>query len=619
MSARTNNKSSMGRPGGGGRGPGAMMPAEKAKDFKGTLKKLTTYLKPYRVGMVLVWILAIIGTLFSIISPKILGGATTLLIEGLMAKFTGVPGAAVDFAGIFRILRFVFLLYVGSSVFNYVQQFIMNTIAQRVVYNLRKDIDAKINRLPIKFLDANSYGDILSRATNDVDTLSVTLQQSLTQVITSLVTIIGILIMMLSINWGLTLISLLVIPLSAFVTILITKKSQKYFVQQQEVLGTLNGHIEESYAGQNIIKAFGREREVIETFQTYNGQLKVSAQKANFMSGIIMPVLTFVGNIGYILIAVVGALFSINYGLKVGDIQAFLQYSQQFMHPIAQTANIMNVLQSSVAAAERIFALLEETEEPPVMNPQTIKNPQGDVSFEHVDFGYEENKLIIHDFNFEAKAGHTVAIVGPTGAGKTTMINLLMRFYDVVSGNIRIDGVPIQAMDRHYLRSQMGMVLQDTWLFHGTIYDNIRYGNDKAKKEDIIEAAKIANVDHFVRTLPDGYDTVINEEATNISQGQKQLLTIARAVIANPKIMILDEATSSVDTRTEVLIQRAMDELMKGRTSFVIAHRLSTIKNADIILVMKDGAIVESGNHEELLGAKGFYAELYNSQFQVEA
>jgi len=618
MSRKRNAQPTIGRPGGRSHGPGAMMPAEKAKDFKGTLKKLIAYLKPYRLGMLLVWVLAIIGTIFSIVSPKILGGATTLLIEGLVAKYQQVPGAHVDFAGIFNILRFVFLLYIGSSVLNYIQQFIMNTIAQRVVYNLRKDIDAKINKLPLKFLDANSYGDLLSRATNDVDTLSVTLQQSLTQVITALVTIIGILIMMISINWGLTLISLLVLPISALVTIVIAKRSQKYFAQQQEVLGTLNGHIEESYAGQNIIKAFGREQEVIAQFQKDNDKLQVSAERANFMSGIIMPVLSFIGNIGYIVIAVAGAIFSINYGLPVGDIQAFLQYSQQFMQPIAQTANIMNIVQSSIAAAERIFALLEETEEPPVTQPKKIANQYGIVTFEHVNFGYEPDKLIIHDFNFKADTGQTVAIVGPTGAGKTTLINLLMRFYDVVSGAIAIDGVPIKEMDRHYLRSMMGMVLQDTWLFHGTIYDNIRYGNEEASKDDIIAAAKIANVDHFIRTLPAGYETVINEEATNISQGQKQLLTIARAVLANPKIMILDEATSSVDTRTEVLIQRAMDELMKGRTSFVIAHRLSTIKNADVILVMRDGAIVEQGNHAELITQNGFYAELYNSQFQTE-
>jgi ATP-binding cassette subfamily B protein len=614
MSARKSTNSNFGRPGGGR--PGAMMPAEKAKDFKGTLKKLVVYLKPYRLGMVFVWLIAIVGTIFSIISPKILGGATTLLIEGVLAKFNGVAGASVDFPRIFHILLLVLLLYVASSILNYVQQCIMNTIAQRVVYNLRRDIDAKINKLPIKFLDANSYGDLLSRVTNDVDTLSGTLQQSITQVITSVVTIVGILVMMFSIDWGLTLISLLVIPVSALVAIFVTKYSQKYFVEQQEVLGTLNGHIEEAYAGQSIIKAFGREGEVIDKFQVYNDKLQVSAQKANFSSGIIMPILTFVGNIGYILIAVVGAIFSINFGLQVGDIQAFLQYSQQFMQPIAQTANIMNLLQSSVAAAERIFALLDEPEEQPVLNPQTIKDPKGAVTFTHVDFGYEPDKLIIHDFNFAAAAGHTVAIVGPTGAGKTTLINLLMRFYDVNAGSIAIDGLPTRKMNRHYLRSLMGMVLQDTWLFHGTIYDNIRYGNEQATKDDIIAAAKIANVDHFIRTLPDGYNTVINEEATNISQGQKQLLTIARAVIANPKIMILDEATSSVDTRTEVLIQHAMDKLMKGRTSFVIAHRLSTIKNADVILVMRAGEIVEQGTHETLLQAKGFYAELYNSQFQ---
>ena len=613
MSEPTKTSRPRGMRGGHRRG---MMPAEKAKDFKGTLKKLVLYLKPYSVGIILVWALAIAGTCFSIISPRILGQATTILVEGLVQKAKQIPEAAIDFAGIFNILRLVFILYVGSSILNYGQQFIMNRIAQRVVYSLRRDIDMKLNKLPLKYLDANSYGDILSRVTNDVDTVSTTLQQSLTQVITSVITIIGILAMMISIDWRLTLISLLVIPISLVIMITITKKSQKYFVQQQAVLGKLNGHIEEAYAGQNIIKAFGREKAIIAEFNEYNEGLRESARKANFMSGIIMPILSFVGNIGYILIAVVGALFSINFGLAVGDIQAFLQYSQQFMQPISQTANIMNVLQSSVAAAERIFELLEEPEEEPVTNPQSITNPEGNVTFNHVDFGYTPEKIIIHDFNFTAQAGQTVAIVGPTGAGKTTMINLLMRFYDVNNGTIAIDEVAINQMDRTYLRSQFGMVLQDTWLFNGTIYENIAYGNENATEAEIYEAAKITNVDHFVRTLPHGYQTVINEEATNISQGQKQLLTIARAVVKNPKIMILDEATSSVDTRTEILIQNAMDELMKDRTSFVIAHRLSTIKNADVILVMRDGAIVEQGNHKTLLAQNGFYADLYNSQFQ---
>jgi len=615
MSETTKTTRPRGARGGHRRG---MMPAEKAKDFKGTLKKLVLYLKPYSVGIILVWALAIAGTCFSIISPRILGQATTILVEGLVQKAKQIPEAAIDFAGIFNILRLVFILYVGSSILNYGQQFIMNRIAQRVVYSLRRDIDMKLNKLPLKYLDANSYGDILSRVTNDVDTVSTTLQQSLTQVITSVITIIGILAMMISIDWRLTLISLLVIPISLVIMITITKKSQKYFVQQQAVLGKLNGHIEEAYAGQNIIKAFGREKAIIAEFNEYNEGLRESARKANFMSGIIMPILSFVGNIGYILIAVVGALFSINFGLAVGDIQAFLQYSQQFMQPISQTANIMNVLQSSVAAAERIFELLEEPEEEPVANPQSITNPEGNVTFNHVDFGYTPEKIIIHDFNFTAQAGQTVAIVGPTGAGKTTMINLLMRFYDVNNGTITIDEVAINQMDRTYLRSQFGMVLQDTWLFNGTIYENIAYGNENATEAEIYEAAKITNVDHFVRTLPHGYQTVINEEATNISQGQKQLLTIARAVVKNPKIMILDEATSSVDTRTEILIQNAMDELMKDRTSFVIAHRLSTIKNADVILVMRDGAIVEQGNHKTLLAQNGFYADLYNSQFQEE-
>lgn len=592
-----------------------MMPAEKAKDFKGTLTKLFKYLKPHIRGMVFVWVMAITGTIFSTLSPKILGGATTILVAGVSDKVAQIAGATIDFDGIFRILRTVLILYISSSLFNYLQQIIMSRIAQKIVYALRTDIDHKLSQLPLKYLDSNSYGDVLSRITNDVDTVSTTLQQSLTQVITSIVTLVGILIMMITIDWRLMLISLLIIPASLVIMLFITKRSQKYFVQQQEILGNLNGHIEEAYAGQNIIKAFGKEHEVIATFNEYNKGLRESSRKANFMSGIIMPVLSFVGNIGYIFIAVVGALLSIRIGLNVGDIQAFLQYSQQFMQPISQTANIMNVLQSSVAAAERIFELLEEPSEASVMNPQTIMTPRGEVTFKNVAFGYEPEKTIIHDFNFKAKSGENIAIVGPTGAGKTTIINLLMRFYDVTAGEILIDDIPIQNMERTYLREQFGMVLQDTWLFNGTIYDNIAYGNENATKEAIYQAAKIANVDHFVRTLPQGYNTIINEEATNISQGQKQLLTIARAVVKNPKIMILDEATSSVDTRTEQLIQKAMDELMKGRTSFVIAHRLSTIKNADVILVMRDGAIVEQGNHEKLLARNGFYADLYNSQF----
>lgn len=604
---------------GGGPGGAIGRPVEKAKDFKGTIKKLVSYLKPHKRSLFFVFLFAIMSTVFTIVGPKILGQATTLLVEGVMAKMQHLPNAAIDFNGIARILSTVLILYVFSSIFNYTQQYIMARVSQRTVYQMRQNVDEKLRRLPLKYYDGHAHGDILSRVTNDIDTISTTLQQSLTQLVTSVVTIIGVLAMMLSIDWKLTLIALVTIPLSVIITIVIAKYSQGYYKGQQKYIGELNGHIEEVYSGHNVVKAFGKEADTIKEFEVYNDQLYTYGWKAQFMSGIIMPALSFVGNIGYILVAVVGAIFSINYGLTVGNIQAFLQYSQQFTQPITQTANIANILQSTVAAAERVFELLEEEEEVVVKNPQTIAKPAGKVDFEHVNFGYNKDKIIIHDLNVRVKPGQTIAIVGPTGAGKTTLINLLMRFYELNSGKILVDDVDIAKMNRETLRSMFGMVLQDTWLFNGTIHDNLAYANADASDEDIINAAKMASADHFIRTLPKGYQTEINEEASNISQGQKQLLTIARAILANPTILILDEATSSVDTRTEILIQTAMDKLMENRTSFVIAHRLSTIKNADTILVMDKGEIIEQGAHDELLAKNGFYADLYNSQFSEEA
>jgi ABC-type multidrug transport system, ATPase and permease components len=613
MSEKQKVTPSRNRPMGGPRGLG--QPAEKPQNFKATFVKLLKYVKPHAPSMIIVIVFSIIGTSFSVFGPRKLGEATTILITGMMAKLQGVPGATVDFPAIRSVLLFTLMLYVFSATINFLQQIIMTKISQKIVFNLREDVDTKLKKLPLKYFDTNSLGDILSRVTNDIDTISTTFQQSLTQLISAAVTLIGVIGMMITIDWGLTLLTMLIIPLSLVITIFIAKFSQKYFVRQQTLLGNLNGHIEESYSGQNIVKAFGQEEKFISEFDEHNDALFETAWKANFFSGIMMPLLSFVGSIGYIIVAVAGAIFSINYGLSVGDIQAFLQYSQQFTQPIIQTAQIANIFQSSIAAAERVFELLEEAEEMVITNPQTIPNEHGAVTLTNVNFGYNEDQMIINDFSVEVKQGQTVAIVGPTGAGKTTIINLLMRFYDANSGSILIDGVDISMMERSYLRRLFGMVLQDTWLFSGSIYDNIAYGNENATKEQVIAAAKAANVDHFIRTLQDGYDTVINEDATNISQGQKQLLTIARAILADPLIMILDEATSSVDTRTEILIQKAMDELMVGRTSFVIAHRLSTIKNADVILVMRDGRIVEQGSHKKLLEQNGFYAELYNSQF----
>ncbi|AOZ93132.1 ABC transporter ATP-binding protein [Paenibacillus crassostreae] len=600
------------RPGGGHPGgpPGVVIPGEKAKDFKGSLKRLVGYLKPRRVVLLFILLMAILSTLFSIVSPKILGKATTKLFEGIMA------GTAIDFDYITQILLTLAGLYIISAAFSYVQQYLMAGVAQKVVLDMRTQINGKLTRLPLKYFDSKTHGEILSRATNDVDNISTTLQQSLTQLITSVVTIVGVIIMMLTISPWLTLITIVTLPLSVLVVKGVASRSQKYFMGQQKSLGDLNGHVEEMYTGHKIVKAFGREEQSMKDFDEINEELYHSGWKAQFLSGMIMPLMGFVSNIGYVLVCVVGGIFVANKSITIGDVQAFIQYTRQFSMPIAQTANIANVIQSTIASAERVFELLDEEEEvPELQNAKTIPYPQGSVQFEHVKFGYKQDELLIEDMNIDVKPGETIAIVGPTGAGKTTLINLLMRFYELTDGAIKIDGVNIAEMKRGDLRSKFGMVLQDTWLFNGTIKDNIAYGREDATDEEIINASKAAHADHFIRTLPDGYQTILNEEASNISQGQKQLLTIARAILANPSILILDEATSSVDTRTEIHIQKAMNELMKGRTSFVIAHRLSTIRDADLILVMNHGSVIEQGNHIELLNQGGFYADLYNSQF----
>ncbi|WP_026567337.1 ABC transporter ATP-binding protein [Bacillus sp. UNC41MFS5] len=602
---------------GGGFGPMGMgMPVQKAKNFKGTLNRLISYLKPYKLQLLAVLITAIISTIFAIVSPKILGKATTKLFEGLMMKFRGIPGAKIDFDYIGQIIILLIGLYILSAIFAYIQQYIMAGVAQKTVYNLRKEVEEKLNRLPLKYFDSRTHGEILSRAVNDVDNISTTLQQSLTQLITSVVTIIGVIIMMLSISPLMTLIVILTLPLSGVAIAKIAKKSQQYFKGQQKSLGQLNGHVEEMYTGHKVVKVFGHEQKSIETFEGINETLYQSAWKAQFVSGLIMPLMGFINNIGYVLVSVVGGILVTKKAIEIGDIQAFIQYARQFSQPIAQTASIANVIQSTIASAERVFEILDETEEvPEAVDAKVITSPKGEVTFDHVSFGYEENELLIKDMEIDVKPGQTVAIVGPTGAGKTTLINLLMRFYEINSGSIFIDGVDTRELKREHLRSLFGMVLQDTWLFNSTIFDNIAYGKEGASKEEVVAAARAANADHFIRTLPDGYDTILNEEASNISQGQKQLLTIARAILANPAILILDEATSSVDTRTEVQIQKAMNHLMKGRTSFVIAHRLSTIRDADLILVMNNGSVIEKGTHVELLEQGGFYADLYNSQF----
>lgn len=600
--------------GGGPHGPG--MAGEKAKDFKGTFRRLTRYLKPHTGKLLIVLIAAILSTIFSIVSPKILGDATTILFKGFMAKMQGVPGAGIDFDAIRTIMLWLAGLYLLSSLFAYIQQYVMAGVAQRTVYDLRKDVYNKLGRLPLKYFDARTHGETLSRVTNDMDNISGTLQQSLTQMITSVVTLVGVIVMMLTISPLLTLVVILTLPLSVVVTIVVAKRSQKHFVAQQKHLGELNGHVEEMYTGHKVVKAFGRERQSMEQFDEVNDKLYDAGWRAQFISGTIMPLMSFVGNIGYVIVSVVGGVLVTRRAIEIGDIQAFIQYSRQFTQPITQLANIANVIQSTVASAERVFEVLDEEEEVSEHTaPAELKQPLGDVTFENVSFGYKADQLLIENMNVDVKHGQTVAIVGPTGAGKTTLINLLMRFYELNQGKITIDGTDITALRRSELRSLFGMVLQDTWLFNGTIRDNIGYGREGATEQEIIRAAEAAHADHFIRTLPEGYDTVLNEEASNISQGQKQLLTIARAILANPSILILDEATSSVDTRTELYIQKAMNELMKERTSFVIAHRLSTIRDADLILVMNKGSIIEQGTHEELLSQGGFYADLYNSQF----
>ncbi|MBI0580548.1 ABC transporter ATP-binding protein [Neobacillus cucumis] len=616
MSKETHSQR-QGGPGGGGFGfRGGLMPVQKAKNFKGTLKRLVSYLKPHKFQLLAVLITAIISTIFSIVSPKIMGKATTRLFEGLMMKLRGVPGAKIDFDYIGNIILLLIGLYILSAIFAYIQQYIMAGVAQKTVYHLRKEVEEKLNRLPLKYFDARTHGEILSRAVNDVDNISTTLQQSLTQLITSVVTIIGIIVMMLTISPLMTLIVVVTLPLSFATTAGIAKKSQKFFKGQQKALGELNGHVEEMYTGHKVVKVFGREKKSIEKFDEINETLYQTGWKAQFVSGMIMPLMSFVSNIGYVLVSVAGGILVTKRAIEIGDIQAFIQYAIQFSQPITQTAMIANVIQSTIASAERVFEILDELEEvPEAVDAKMIASPKGEVNFNHVSFGYNENEPLIEDMNIEVKPGQRVAIVGPTGAGKTTLINLLMRFYEIQNGQILIDGIDIRDLKREHLRSMFGMVLQDTWLFNSTIRDNIGYGKEGAGEDEIIAASEAAFADHFIRTLPEGYDTILNEEASNISQGQKQLLTIARAILADPAILILDEATSSVDTRTEVQIQKAMDRLMKGRTSFIIAHRLSTIRDADLILVMNHGTVIEKGNHAELLEKGGFYAELYNSQF----
>ncbi len=602
-----------GPPGGGRR---MMMPGDKPKDFRGTLRKLAAYLAPKRFQLGIVFLFAALGTAFSILGPKIMGGATTRLFEGIMMKMAGVPGASIDYGYIWNTLMKLAGLYALSSAFAYAQQFIMAGVAQSTVYQMRKDVNAKLARLPLKYFDTRTNGEILSRVTNDVDNVSTTLPQTLTQLISASITIVGVVIMMLTISLTLTVVTLVTVPLSIIVTMNVAKRSQKYFVGQQRILGELNGHVEEMYTGHKIVKAFGREPASVQRFSEINETLYDNGWKAQFVSGVMFPLMGFVGNIGYVIVAVVGGLYVANKVITIGDVQAFINYSRQFTQPISQTANIANIIQSTVASAERVFEVLDETEETPdKADAEYIDDMEGDVAFQHVKFSYKEGVPLIEDLSIRALPGQTVAIVGPTGAGKTTLVNLLMRFYEVAGGEISLDGVDIVDLRRGDLRTKFGMVLQDTWLFNGTIRDNIAYGRPGASQDEIVAAAKAARADHFIRTLPDGYDTLLNEEASNISQGQMQLLTIARAVLADPAILILDEATSSVDTRTELLVQEAMRSLMRGRTSFVIAHRLSTVRNADLILVINDGAIVEQGKHEELLAMDGFYAELYNSQF----
>ena len=594
------------------------MSTEKAKDFKGTMKKLMGYLTQYKIGLLLVVIFAIGSTIFNIAGPKILGKATTELFHGLISKVSG--GSGIDFDKIAKILIGLMCLYVCSALFSFIQGYIMTGVSQKLTYRMRKEISEKIDRLPMGYFDTMTHGEILSRITNDVDTLSQSLNQSATQVITSVATIIGVLVMMLSISPLMTVIAILILPLSMGLIGMIVKRSQRYFKEQQEYLGYVNGQVEEVYGGHNIVKAFNKEDDVIDEFDRDNDRLYRSAWKSQFLSGMMMPIMQFVGNLGYVAVVILGGYLAIKKTIEVGDIQSFIQYVRNFTQPIQQVAQVANMLQSTAAASERVFEFLGEPEEEAAPeNPVVLKNPEGAVEFEHVHFGYNPEHTIIHDFSVKVEPGQKIAIVGPTGAGKTTMVKLLMRCYDVSGGSIKVDGHDIREFDRGELRRMFGMVLQDTWLFKGSIEDNIRYGKLDATHEDVVKAADAAYAHRFIQTLPGGYGMELNEEASNVSQGQKQLLTIARAILADPKILILDEATSSVDTRTEVRIQKAMDNLMKGRTSFIIAHRLSTIRDADLILVMKEGDIVEMGRHEELLAKNGFYADLYNSQFEQTA
>ena len=599
----------------GGRG---QMPVEKAKDFKGSIGKLFAYMKQYHAAVAVVILCAIASTVFSVIGPDILGKATTELSNGLLAKIQGT--GSIDFTKIGQILLFVLGLYLLSTLFGFVQGWLMTGVTQKVCYRMRKDISEKIDRMPMAYFESRTYGEVLSRITNDVDTLGQSLNQSITQIITSVATMVGVLVMMLRISPLMTLIAVVILPISVTLISLVVKKSQKYFKQQQEYLGHINGQVEETYAGHTVIQAYNKEKDMVQQFQETNDTLYHSAWKSQFLSGLMQPIMMFVGNLGYVAVALSGGLLAIRGTITIGDIQAFIQYVKNFTQPMQQIAQVLNQVQSMAAASERVFEFLEEAEEVQTAeHPLELANVEGNVDFQHVSFGYQPEQCVIHDFSAKVKSGQKIAIVGPTGAGKTTMVKLLMRFYDVSGGAILLDGHDVRDFDRHKLRESFGMVLQDTWLFQGTIMENIRYGRLDATDEEVIAAAKAAHADSFIRQLPDGYQMELNEDASNVSQGQKQLLTIARAILADNRVMILDEATSSVDTRTEILIQKAMDHLMEGRTSFIIAHRLSTIRNADMILVMKDGDIIEQGTHEELLKKNGFYADLYRSQFAQTA
>ena len=603
---------------GGPGGPGGAKSVERAKDFKGTTKKLMgKYLSEYKWKLIIVFIFAIAGTVFTIVGPKILGKATTEIYSGIVKKISGAGG--IDFDYIFNIIMILVVLYIISAICSLIQSLVMTDVSQKLTYRMRDDLSKKIHRLPMDFFDKQSKGDVLSILTNDIDTFGQNFNQSITEIITAVCTVVGILIMMLSINVQMTLISLLILPISAFIVKKIVGKSQKYFTAQQEILGKVNGQVEEIYGGQSIVKAFNREDEVLKEFKEKNEKLYTFGWKSQFMGGFMHPVMNFIGNLGYVAIAIIGGYFTIQGKIQVGDIQSFIQYNKQFTRPIGEIAQIMTQIQTMIAAVERVLGFLDEEEEKDVTtNPTDVESLKGNIKFEHVKFGYNEDKVVINDFNAEVKDGQKIAIVGPTGAGKTTLVKLLMRFYDLNGGKITIDGYDIKDFNKGDLRKHFGMVLQDTWLFSGTIKDNIKYSKPDATDDEVIEAAKAAHVHHFIKTLPNSYNMVLNEETNNISAGQKQLLTIARVILADPKILILDEATSSIDTRTEIQIQSAMDNLMKGRTSFIIAHRLSTIKNADMILVINNGDIVEQGTHDELLAKDGFYATLYNSQFDEE-